>query len=72
MLTKYDIGKLKRCMRVKVGDKFGVVCDPHEPKWIDHKTREQMHVLQGADIRFDGDGHATYIHCHNIEIIPSA
>lgn len=69
MLTKYDIGKLKRGMRVKVGDKLGTVCDPHEPTWIDHRTRAFMHVLQGADITFDGDAHGTYIHCANIEIL---
>jgi hypothetical protein len=69
MLTPNDIGKLKRGDRVKVGNRFGTVIDPHEPQWIDHKTKAQMHVLQGADIRFDDDHSNTYIHCAEIEII---
>lgn len=70
MLTKYDIGKLKHGVRVKVGDRTGTVVSEHEPQWRDHKTRAWMHELQGADIAFDDDpGSSCYIHCGEIEIL---
>jgi len=74
MLTKYDIGKLKPGVRVKVGSRTGTVVSEHEPQWRDHRTRMWMHELQGADIAFDGDppGIAHYIHCGKIEVLANA
>ncbi len=66
-MTKYDIGKLSHRDRVSVNGRKGTVVSVHEPQWIDHKTRAQQHVLQGADIAFDDEPEITrYIHCEDI------
>lgn len=67
-MTKYDVGKLKRGDRVVVDSKMGTVVSPHEPEWIDHKTRAFRKEFQGADIQFDGELHSTYIHADRIEL----
>lgn len=73
MLTKYDIGKLKRGVRVKAGERNGTVVSEHESQWRDHKTRAWRHELQGADIAFDDEpGCSRYIHCDQIEILANA
>ena len=48
-----ETGKLKRCDKVRVNGRIGTVTGVHEPKWIDHRTRANMHVLQGAMIAFE-------------------
>ena len=69
-MTRHDVGKLNSRDRVRVGDKLGTVVSPHEPEWIDHKTRAFRKEFQGADIQFDGEpGCAYYIHAASIEIL---
>jgi len=67
-MTKYDVGKLKRGDRVVVDGKTGTVLSPHEPEWVDHKTRAFRKELQGADIQFDQEWRSTYIHADRIEL----
>jgi len=69
-MTRHDVGKLKGGDRVKVGDKLGTVVSPHEPEWIDHKTRAFRKELQGADVQFDGEpGCSYYIHAASIHLL---
>jgi hypothetical protein len=69
-MTRYDVGKLNRGDRVTVGGKLGTVTSPHEPEWIDNKTKEFRKEFQGADIQFDGEpGHSVYIHADSITIL---
>lgn len=69
-MTRYDVGKLNRGDRVTVGGKLGTVTRPHEPEWIDHKTRAFRKEFQGADIQFDGEpGYSVYIHAASITIL---
>ena len=63
-----ETGKLKRCDKVRVNGRIGTVTGVHEPKWIDHRTRANMHVLQGAMIAFEDKPYPpTYVHCDKIE-----
>jgi hypothetical protein len=69
-MTRYDIGKLNYGDRVTVDGKSGTVTSPHEPEWIDHKTRAFRKEFQGADIQFDGElGCSVYIHADSITIL---
>lgn len=70
MLNANDVGVLKRNTRVKVGDRYGLVFNAHEPQWIDHKTKAFRKELQGADIAFDDEKSGLrYVHANEISIV---
>lgn len=53
-----------------VGGKLGTVTSPHEPEWIDQKTKAFRKEFQGADIQFYGEpGYSVYIHADSITIL---
>lgn len=65
-LNKACVGMLNRGDRVFVcGYGKGIVISPHEPEWIDHKTKCFKKELQGADIKLDL-GQCSYFHCNQI------
>ena len=66
-MTRYDVGKLNCGDRVIVENELGTVINPHEPEWIDHRTKAFKKEFQGADIRFDGENRSVYIHAEKIE-----
>ena len=68
-MTKYDVGILKQGDLVRVKGRAGVVSSPHEPEWIEHRTKAFKKELQGADIHFDGEHGSTYIHAADIELV---
>jgi len=65
-MNKHDVGVLKRGDSVITNGRPAIVVSPHEPEWIDHKTRQFRKEFQGADLRLD-DGRCAYIHAANIE-----
>jgi hypothetical protein len=69
MLNKSDVGVLKRDTRVKVGDRYGLVFNAHEPAWIDQKTRVFRKELHGADIAFDDESGFRYVQASEITIV---
>ena len=69
MMTKHDVGVLQCGDQVIASGRQGKVASVHEPRWIDHKTKQQMHEFQGADVVF-ADGDIAYCHADKITRVP--
>lgn len=65
MMNKHDVGVLNYGDQVIASGRQGKVASVHEPRWIDHKTKQQMHEFQGADIVF-ANGERVYVHADKL------
>ena len=64
-MNKFQVGVLQRGDSVTVAGRKAIVVSPHEPEWIDHKTRAFCKELQGADVKFE-DGQCVYVHAADL------
>lgn len=64
-MDKFQVGVLKRGDSVVAAGRKATVVSPHEPEWIDHKTRAFRKELQGADVKFE-DGQYAYVHAGDL------
>lgn len=64
-MDKHDIGVLSCGDRVFINGSPATVVSPHEPEWIDHRTRAFRKEFKGADVRLDS-GQYFYAHAKDI------